>query len=491
MVKNIGAKLFENKLFSSRIQAIEVTKQEKWIGYLAGPSGALLLNAVLAIYLNVYYTDVLRLTTVWGGVFLTIFPIISKIIDAMTNIIMGYMIDRTKTKQGKARPWLFISAPLMTISGILLFTVPNSSISFQIIWIMLSYNMFYSFSFTIYNMSHNLMVPLSTRNIEERGSLAVFNNVATNMISGFFVALIFPMLIMPIVGVNQDYWIILMSIISIIVLPLTLLEYYYTKERVTEEAQNAQDEQIQVRYFTQLKAMLTNKYWLLIMSFFLILLSGQTFKNTALVYYSNYVLGSYNDGITQTLISAIGGIPMGIGIFVVWPLAKKFGKRNITMMGLVLYFVGGVICLIDPRSLPLVLVGQFIKNMGGLPIAYIFSALLADVLDHVEWKNNFRCDGITMSIYTIISTVSVGVTVGIFNLILSQTGYVAPLFDQVTRETTAFVQNMSVQNSITFLFIGLEIITAVILFAILIFLNVEKNLKSEQQDIQLRRNRNK
>ena len=66
--------------------------------------GALLLNAVLATYLNVYYTDVLKLTGLWGGAFLVVFPIVSKIIDAVTNVVMGYLIDRTHTKEGKARP---------------------------------------------------------------------------------------------------------------------------------------------------------------------------------------------------------------------------------------------------------------------------------------------------------------------------------------------------------------------------------------------------
>lgn len=92
----------------SRIQihSQNVTGKEKWLGYLLGPCGALLLNAVLATYLNVYYTDVLKLTAVWGGAFLVVFPLVSKIIDAITNVLMGYIIDRTKTKQGKARPWL-------------------------------------------------------------------------------------------------------------------------------------------------------------------------------------------------------------------------------------------------------------------------------------------------------------------------------------------------------------------------------------------------
>ena len=158
----------ESKLLDSRIKTRSVKNSEKWLGYLLGPAGALLLNAVLATYLNVYYTDVLNLTGLWGGMFLMIFPIASKIIDAITNVIMGYIIDHTKTKQGKARPWLLLSAPLLTISGILLFTVPMENEKVMVWWVMISYNLFYSFSYTIYNMSHNLMVPLSTRSTKEK-----------------------------------------------------------------------------------------------------------------------------------------------------------------------------------------------------------------------------------------------------------------------------------------------------------------------------------
>ena len=92
-------KLLDNKIFDSRVKSDKVKASEKWLGYLVGPAGALLLNAVLATYLNIYYTDVLDLTHIWGGLFLTIFPIVSKIIDAFTNVIMGYIIDRTRTKQ--------------------------------------------------------------------------------------------------------------------------------------------------------------------------------------------------------------------------------------------------------------------------------------------------------------------------------------------------------------------------------------------------------
>ena len=104
------------------------------------------------------------------------------------------------------------SAPLLLISGVLLFVVPQGNETVQVIWVMLSYNLFYSFAYTIYNMSHNLMVPLSTRNTEQRGSLSVFNQISTIMMSGIIVALIFPMLIMPQLGVDKSKWIVTMSI---------------------------------------------------------------------------------------------------------------------------------------------------------------------------------------------------------------------------------------------------------------------------------------
>ena len=499
-------------IFNSRIQSDTVTKKEKWLGYLLGPAGALLLNAVLATYLNVYYTDVLNLTPLWNGLFLAIFPIISKIIDAITNIIMGQIIDRTRTKQGKARPWLLLSAFLLPVTGILLFTVPNAGDTVKIIWVMVSYNLFYSFAYTIFNMSHGLMVPLSTRDSTARGGLSVFNQITTIMMSGILVALIFPMLIMPAIGADKSKWILLMSILSILALPLTLLEYYFTKERITEEA--AMDGKQEKRSFReQMKMLFSDRYMLLIYGYFLVTTIGTTIKNLGLVYYCNYVLGTYNDGVTQMLVSVIGGIPMGIGIFAVWPLAKKFGKRKVTMVGCTLISIGSMICWLFPTNMVIVLIGQFIKNMGGLPGSYVFMALFADCLDHLEWKTGDRIDGTAMSIYNIIAVAMVGIMTGVFNWMLAKAGYLAPITAgsvseaasviasngwtaQVALEnlkpaadgvlTVAMQQPTSVSWVISFAFVGLEVFTSLIALIFLFFLKVEKNLPAEQAEIRAR-----
>ena len=467
------------KAFNSRIVSKNVTGREKWLGYLLGPCGALLLNAVLATYLNVFYTDVLKLTSVWSGAFLVVFPLVSKLIDAVTNIGMGYIIDRTKTKQGKARPWLLVSAPLLTLSGILLFVVPKANIGVQVAWVMISYNLFYSFAFTIFNMSHNLMCPLSTRNPLQRGGLSVFNQIATIMMSGILVALVFPMLVMPALGVDQSKWILVMCILSILALPLTLLEYYFTKERVTEEQMGKEEKK--VPFLLQLKIVLTDKYMVVMFIYFLIYTFGTSLKNLGLVYYCNYVLGTYNDGVTQMLVSVIGGIPMGIGIFAVWPLAKKFGKRNVTLVGFLLYALGSAICWMFPHSLVIVLIGQFIKNIGGLPCAYVFMALFADGLDHIEWKSGIRSDGVAMSVYNIIAVAIVGVGTAVFNALLSSAGYIAP--ELVDGVTVAAVQPKAVTDAITFSFVGLETITGLVLAGLLLFLTVEKTIARKQQKI--------
>ena len=463
-----------------------MTGTEKWLGYLAGPCGALLFNAVMATYLNVYYTDVLGL----GGLFLVVFPVISKVIDAVTNVIMGYVIDRTRTKQGKARPWLLLSAPLVAVTGVLLFVVPSGDDILQIAWVMISYNLYYSVAYTIYNMSHNLMVPLSTRNTAQRGVLAVFNNISTIMMSGIVVALVFPMAVMPALGTSKGLWIAVMSVLACISLPLVLVEYYFTKERVTAESSGQEEKKIP--FALQLKAIFTDKYMLLLLGYFLLYTLTSQLKNVALPYYCNYVLGTYSDGITQTLVSVLGGIPMGIGIFAVWPLAKKFGKKNVTVAGFVIYAVGSAVCWMAPTNLPVVLVGQFIKNIGGLPCAYVFMALFADALDNLEWKNGFRCDGIAMSAYSVIITAAAGLVTGIFNGGLWAADYIAPETVEVMPALTDAIQKIITNADGTFsiiynqpeavttvfilFFVGLEAIAGLVYAVMLLPVTVEKTV---------------
>jgi glycoside/pentoside/hexuronide:cation symporter, GPH family len=163
---------------------------------------------------------------------------------------------------------------------------------------------------------------------------------------------------------------------------------------------------------------------------------------------------------------------------------EQFFGYLIGPVGALLLNAGGVICWLFPYNKPMFLTEQFIKNIGGLPAAYIFMALFADVLDHIEWKVNFRCDGVAMSIYNIIAVTLGGICVGIFNALLAKSGYVAPYYDKLGNLIA--VQNESVQDAITFSFVGLETITGLIMIVLFFAINVEKDIFKKQQIIKER-----
>ncbi len=470
-------------LLASRIKSQNTTGKEQWLGYLIGPAGALLLNAMLAQgFLNVFYTDELGMSGVWGGLFLVIFPILSKILDAVTNLIMGAVIDKTRTAQGKARPWLLLSIPLVVITGILLYFVPyKASTTVKVIWIIISYNLYYCFAFTMYNISHMLMVPLSTRNDLQRSKLAVFTNVANIAITGILVALLFPAIVLPKIKGSIDAWVTFMSVAAILMLPIMLLEYYYTKERVTDEQTSSTEDR---RSFKEkLSACIKCKNWWILVAFWLFYWVGQLTRSNAMTYYANWVLGStYADGITQMLLNVIGGLPMGIGIFLVWPLSKKLGKMQLSATGLILCVIGDIICFMFPQNLVIVLIGQFILNMGIVPCAYVFPALMSGVLDELEYKNGFRCDGVATGVINSMNTIAVGLSNGILNLLII--GYKQPEFNAMGECIT--VQSDKVITSIIWAFVGMNIFIHLFLAVTLRFLDIEVKLPLIQKVIKRR-----
>ena len=223
---------------------------------------------------------------------------------------MGQIIEKTHSRQGKARPWLLISAPLMTVAMILLFMIPKEHSIWQIVLVALTYNIFFSFAYTIYNMSHTLMVPLSTTNVKQRDGLSLFSNIGGNMLPGTVVALVFPAVIMPMLGADYDKWVLVMSILAVLALPFTLIEYYFTKERVTEAAHSV-GEVKNVSFREQLKACFSSKYWIMMVVYMLMFQIMSNIMTISLPYFCNWVLGKYNDGTTQALLSVVGKAPPG------------------------------------------------------------------------------------------------------------------------------------------------------------------------------------
>lgn len=476
--------LFKAPIFDSRIKSANATGLERWLGYFLGPMGAYILNFTVIGYINVFYTDVLDMTSAfpWVAAFLTLFPIFSKVIDAITNLIMGQIIEKTKSSQGKARPWILISAPLMTVACILMFHIPQEHSIWQVVMVVLTYNLFFSFAYTIFNMSHTLMVPLSTNNVRQRDNLSLFTNMGTNMLPGVIVSLLFPAVLLPMLNVDYDKWVTTMSILAAVALPLTIVEYYFTKERVTEAAASA-GVQTTVSFKEQLKVCFSSRYWILMILFMLMFQVMSNIMTISLPYFCNWVLGTYNDGITQTILSAVGKAPLGFGVFLLWPLVKRFGKRKVMIIGFLMAAVAELVCWFGAKSMSIMLVGSLVYAIGWLP-SYVYSALMADTLDWIECEKGIRADGLTASLFTIVMTVSVGIGQGLFNLGLTTTGYEAP---HLVSEGVYNIQNAATQGFITFAYVGIPMICLIAMAVIMFFFTVEIHLPRVHDELTARR----
>lgn len=476
--------LFSKKFLDSRITSANTQKSEMWLGYFFGP--CLLYMAYYSIagtYLTQFYTDVLGV----GGLFLTLVPAVSKVVDAITNIIMGRIIDRTRTKQGKARPWILVSGIAIAIAGSLLYMVPRASYAVQIVWIIVSYNLFFAFAFTIYNMSHALMVPLSTRDTKQRDGLAMLTSTGTTMLPGLLTTIVLPIMIRAFgVGADsQGTWISMMSILSILAIPATLMEYYFTKERVTDEniAEDGEDKAEVVPFGKQVKACITDRYWLIIMGFFGLYQLFQFISTNSTLYYCNWVLSNSVDGGTalQVIVNAIGQAPLGLGIFILWPLVRKFGKRIVAQVGFAIGAVGSLMIMLNPGNIGFVLGGLVIKSFGLLP-TYAVMAQIAESLDHIEWKNGFRADGFSASVYSILITVTAGIAQSVILGGISLFGYISPA-------NTAEIINQpaAVQSFFTWCYAGIPMVGFVIGAILMTFFDVEKKMPQISADILARR----
>lgn len=475
--------LLNRPLFASRIKSMNIQGSEKGLGYFAGP--ALVYIAYYGIagaYLTQFYTDVLGL----GGIFMVWMPFFSKIVDAITNVLMGRIIDKTRTKQGKVRPWILLSGFLIAITGALLYAVPQASYTVQIVWVIVSYNLFFAFSFTIYNMGHALMVPLSTRNTKQRDTLAILTSVGTNMIPGLLVTVIMPVLI-SLFGVGEgarSTWLSMMSIMSALAIPGVLLEYYFSKERVTEDAASSGDNEAKISMLQQMKACIKDPYWLIIMGSWLIYQLYNYLSTSVMIYYSNWVLASSVDGGVgmQVLVNMIGQAPLGIGVVIMWPLVHKFGKQKVMMVGCIIGAAGSLMVLLAGSALPAVLAGLAIKSFGALPMTYIVVAMLAEALDHIEWKNHFRADGFSASVYSIIITIAAGIGQTVILGGISAFGYIAPeSTEQIVTQPDA------IRNFFTWCFVGVPMIGYVIGSLLMLRFDVEKKMPQIQADITARR----
>ena len=472
-------------LTDSLVKSPDVKLPEMLIGYFIGPFGALLSSGIFTSFLNKYFTDVLKLDT---G-FLSVLQLVSTLLIVAANLIVGQLIERSRVLAGKARPWVLLSALTLSVSSVLMFIVPFEGTA-KMVWIAIAYNLYYAVAYPIYNTANSTLIPVSTRNSQQRGALASFTNVAGLGVMGVG-SMIFPVLVSNVMKEDQHRWFLVMLGVAIFSALTIYLQFKFTRERVTEELLGEGSGAARVKTASmgeQLKAVTSEKWWWLILLFYLAFQCSGAMKNGSMSYFCQWVIGAAGTidwGMAQTILAVLGAIPMAVAAAVVVPLANKLSKRVVVMTGMLVGVAGGIIAGLGGGQIVPVAIGVALKCLGSAPAAYLILAMLADVIDHIEFKSGFRTDGLTMSIYSSVMVAATPICNAVFMAMLGGSGYVAPPKDAAA--AAAMTQSAAVQSTIGISYIWIETVAYAICAALMLLWTVERDLPAEQETIAQRK----
>lgn len=478
--------LFNNKIMDSKVNTQSMNWKEKILGYLIGPFGTLAFMAVINQLVELYYTEVFYVDNIYGVGTYLVMSWITKSAAVVVGLLAGYIIEHSHSRQGKIRPMVLIGSIILTISGFFMFFIPNMSDSLKLVWIYV-FNIGYNgVGVTLFNLRSNLLT-LCTRNQDDRNQMSLFDKMSSFLLVGTFVSLIIGSILYYTMlhGYPQRNWILLVLAFAIISIPLSIVEYFYTKERVTLENYKAKGEDEEhhkddsVGVWAQFKSLFKSKYWVLAFLLTIIMYMANNLQGYNLnTNFCTVVLGATAENNYNLIYTVASGIPMGLGILLVYPIAKKITIRKTTIFFGMFSILGCVLGLIFQTNFWLVVIANFIFNFGTLPVIYILYALIYSTNDEVEYKFNFRPEGtIALTITTCIVTIFSGVFSGVYETGLSMNGYDAAL---------GTMQPEGVINWLYFARYIIPLIEYVLIIVILIFLNLEKKLPDMQKAILLR-----
>lgn len=332
------------------------------------------------------------------------------------------------------------------------------------------------------------MVSLSTRDTNKRGLLATMSNASMVAAAGVGASIVVPILLQSYMfscnGTSLDvarsysHWRLLSVIFAAVSAIGILLEYFFTRERITEEKMGHSQAEEVVPMKKHVETCTHEKYWWMVILFFQM---GQMVKNTSMSFYARWMFDSVlasadpesTSGALMSTLGLIGGLPAAVGMVIAWPLANKLGKKRAIVSGLIFSMLGGTVAFIDVHSFVMVCTGVVLKAIGIIPSQYVMLAMISDVLDHLEAKNGFRSDGFTMSIYGSITVGLLGVAVGIVSGLLGVSGYNA----------TFARQPVAAENALIFTYLVMDMIAFAVAVALLWKMDVEKYAAEDQKKI--------
>lgn len=439
-------------------------KYFKWAWTSRGLS--LALNVILIMQLTYYCTDMLGMKATLVGTLL----LVSKLFDGVTDLLVGFVIDKTNTRFGKARPYE-ICIVFVWLLTILMFSTPNFGTTGKAVFIFIMYTLINSICATFLNGGDAVYLARSVRSEKNRVSVMSFNGGIIMLFIIVF-SMFLPQLIAGI-GSTKAGWTVIAVAIGIPMAIIGMLRFAFVKEVVhTEPVKTGETEQT-VPLKTGLSCIMKNKYiWILAGMTFVVQLATNI-GSAVNTYYFKYIMGNIRLATLVSMSSMITPLVM-----IVFPvLTRKFGTVTILKIGAVLGVIGYGIRIIGGTNLVTLTVGSLIGGVAILPVTMMISIYLIDTMDYGEWKTGTRVEGMLGSVNSFCSKLGSGIASALVGLIMGLAGY----------DGSLAVQSASANASIIALFNYVPMILMIVLLLLAIAYKLDKELPQIKADLEKKR----
>ena len=429
------------------------------IAYGAGDFGSNFMYTFVSSFVLIYLTDTVGLNAGIVGSWM----LLAKCLDGVTDIFFGRLIDCTKNKMGKARPWMLWSTIPLAVAEILLFMIPDTSQIVQYIYFFIVYTLLNAFFYTANNIAYSAMTALISRNSHERVQLgtyrfmfAILAGIVISSITSDFVVLL---------GGGAEGWRRVAIIYTIIMVVFNIITVFSVKEVVDEVEEKTVDTS-GIAFIDSMELLISNRYYLLILAFYLLQYGMQGITNGVGIYFCTYVL---NDPNALGLFSMTGMLPMIVGLIFTPSFVKKFGIYKVNRAGLIIsVFFSLLFILVGyTGNITYMLIVSALRGLGMSPMLGTLNALIADASAYTYKKDGVHLDGTMFSCSSLGIKLGGGIGTAICGWMLTIGGYVGGVT----------IQSASAIGTIQFLYIVVPAIISILMLLIMWKLDIQQGMK--------------
>lgn len=438
----------------------KITVKEK-VSYGMGDLACNTIFTVISSYLMFFYTDIAGIGLGAIGIIMSV----SRVVDAVTDPMMGVVVDKTKTKYGKARPYVLWMAIPFAIISVLMFWSPDTGENGKFAYALITYILFCCI-YTALNIPYTAMLSNLTDDVGERLSFNMFKTLGSQI--GGFIATGVTLSLVAIFGAGdqQKGFIFCIALYGVCAVVLLFTCFRNTTERIVavEDKTSVKD---------SLKAGIKNRPWIITCFLCFLAFTGMIIKSSSAMYFAKYYLEQESIASVLLSISNLVAIPLAL---VTPAIAKRVGKRNCVLWGNVFLALGTVCVGFAGKNIPLIILFMVIGSIGsGIAISMGF-VMIADTVDYSEWLTGVRAQGFFTAAGGFMVKLGMAVAGVVSAAVMAQGGYVENA-----------VQSASSLAAIRANYIWIPAVIAVIAIVLSLFYDLDKKYDQVIADLRERR----